>query len=128
LRKRLKDAQSEHEQKPETIPVSPQRRRRTTRKRLSERTNSVVARILKDLVLSFAGREVARVVPKMGALSNRNAVTQLVHREINDLLDIKAGQRNELTAAQTEAAFNQLDSLGDKVRDTIAAKLGGKNA
>jgi hypothetical protein len=128
LRTRLKLAQQEHEQKPEAIPVSPQRRRRTTRIRLSERTNSAVARILKDLHLSLPGREVGRVMPRMGTLNNRTAVTQLLNREINGFLNITSGQRNALTAAQTESAFSELDILADKVRDSISAKLGGEHA
>ena len=60
LQAKLKQQQREAEQQPSLIPPSPQRRRVTARKRLFERTNSVVSRILKDLDLSAVGRDVAR--------------------------------------------------------------------
>lgn len=43
----------------------------------------------------------------------------LLQREINDFLGIGSGSRGELTADQTEAALNELDRLGDTVRDRI---------
>ena len=48
------------------LPVQPQARRVGARKRLSERTGSVVARILKDLKLSPAGREVGGMYLERG--------------------------------------------------------------
>ena len=122
LRKMLKQRQQAMEVKPQEIPVSPQRRRRAARTRLSERTNSVVARILKDLRFSAAGRDVSKVT-KMGNLDNRAAITRLLNGAINALVGIESRQRNTLTAAQTEQAFGALDSVGDQVRDSIKSKI-----
>lgn len=120
LRDRLRarrDAASE--ETPQRIPVAPQRRRRVARGRLAERTNSVVARVIQDLDIGRAGRDVARAVLARGGTANTQAVTILLQREINDFLGISSGSRGELTADQTEAALNELDNLGDSVRDRI---------
>lgn len=119
LREKLREQQKALQHTPQTIPVSPQRRRTTTRKRLAERSNSVVARVLKDLKLSRAGREVGRAISSQRAKDNLTAVTTLLNQAINDRLGIKSSQRNKLTAGQTEAAFADLDKLGDLVRDEI---------
>lgn len=110
---------------PASIPVSPQRRRRATRSRLAERTNSVVARILRDLGLTAAGRQVRKAVRGGGPpADNRQTVTQLLNRAINEYLGVPSGSRGKLNAAQTEDALAQLDALGDQVRDEIKRALG----
>jgi excisionase family DNA binding protein len=124
LRSMLRQEQDEHRGTPKALPITPQRRRRASKKRLFERTNSLVARILRDLGLSPAGREISRNM-KTGRGGNRAALTQLLNRAINDRLNIKSGQRNTLTAKQAEAAFGELDNIGDQVRDAIRQKIGG---
>jgi DNA repair protein RadD len=106
---------------PAPIPVSPQRRRQATRKRLAERANSVVMRILADLSLSRPGREVARAGLGTGPGPNVQAVTKLLNNEIRSFTG-KA--REDLTADETEAAYQELDKLGDAVRDRIRQALG----
>jgi DNA repair protein RadD len=120
LRERLREQRVAADyEKPRPIPVAPQRRRRTARTRLAQRTNSVVSRILRDLGVSRAGREVARTGLSRGGGTNTQTVTALLQREINTFLGIGAGSRGTLTADQTEAALNELDTLGDAVRDRI---------
>lgn len=120
LRERLRARQDEaRNETPQTVPVTPQRRRRAARSRLAERTNSVVARVMQDLSLARGGRDVARLGLGSGRSANLQAVTQLVQREINAYLGIASGSRGTLTADQTEAALNELDTLGDAVRDRI---------
>lgn len=110
---------------PQALPVTPQRRRRAARKRLYERTNSVVARLLQDLKLSGAGRDVGKIL-RTPRLSNRAALTQVLNREIDKSLGITTGQRNTLTADQAEAAFPQLDMIADTIRARIKKGLGEK--
>lgn len=116
LRARRDTAQDET---PQPVPVAPQRRRRAARTRLAERTNSVAARVMQDLGLARGGREVARAGLARGASANTQAVTALLQREINAFLGIGSGSRGTLTAQQTQAALDELDDLGDRVRDRI---------
>lgn len=116
LRARRDTAQDEM---PQPIPVAPQRRRRSARTRLAERTNSVAARVMQDLGIARAGRDVARTGLGRGGSANTQAVTALLQREINSFLGIGSGSRGTLTAQQTEAALDELDTLGDTVRDRI---------
>ena len=103
------------------FPVSPQRRRQTTRKRLAERANSVVMRILTDLGLGRQGREIARAGLGTGPGPNVQAVIKLLNNEIRSFTG-KA--REDLTADETETAYQELDNLGDAVRDRILQSLG----
>lgn len=125
LRTRLRgQLQAHQDELPAAIPVTPQRRRRSARKRLAERTNSVVARILSDLNIGRGGRDVAQARLVSGRPANVQAVTQLLNHEINSALGIGSNSRNELTADQTSAALDRLDEFGDRVRDRIRDRLG----
>jgi DNA repair protein RadD len=110
---------------PAAIPVSPQRRRQVARQRLYERTGSVVNRILGDLGLSRPGREVARAGLGAGPGPNVEAITKLLNLKIKEFSGGK--DREDLTADEAEAAFRELDNLGDQVRDRISQALGGSN-
>jgi DNA repair protein RadD len=126
LRQALRDHQATLAAEPAGIPVSPQRRRRTARTRLRERTGSVAARILDDLNLARGGRDVAKALPGGGPLaSNVQYVTRLLSREINDFLGIKSRERGQLSKDQAERALDELDALGDQVRDRISDALDG---
>lgn len=127
LRQRLRENQKAMAAEPAAIPVSPQRRRRTARTRLRERTGSVAARILKDTGLSRQGRDVAKAVPGAGPMSpNAQYVTRLLNREVNSFLGIKSNQRGDLSSEQAERALDELDQLGDRVRDRIIEAIGGE--
>jgi excisionase family DNA binding protein len=124
LREMLKAKQSEMTAgSPQAMTITPQRRRRAAKDRLYQRTNSVAARIMKDLSLSPAGREVGKVY-RRPMLSNRAALTQILNGEINKVLGIKSGQRNTLKADELEAAFSRLDEIGDMVRDKVRKEKG----
>jgi DNA repair protein RadD len=128
LRKMLKDRQREmNAETPKALPITPQRRRRAAKDRLFERTNSVVARILADLRLSPAGREVGRAY-RHPHLANRAALTQILNREINRQLGIKSGERNKMKADALENVFSQLDEIADEIRETVRREIGGTNA
>jgi DNA repair protein RadD len=124
LREKLRQQQKSLEQTPQPIPVSPQRRRQTARKRLAERTGSVVSRILNDLGMNAAGWEVGQAVRTVGGQDNRAALTELLNQRVNEVLGIKSGQRGKLSAKQTEDGLTQLDQIGDRVRDEVRAALG----
>jgi DNA repair protein RadD len=101
------------------LPVQPQARRVQARKRLSQRTASVVARILKDLGLSLVGREVGKINKKVAGRDNRAAVTSLLNTAINQHLGILSGGRSNPGADDNEDALAALDMLGDQVRDSL---------
>ena len=106
---------------PAPIPVSPQRRRQAARKRLAERANAVVARILADLSLGRQGREVAGAGLGTGPGPNAVTVAKLLNQQIREFTGKK---REDLTAAETEAAYQELDRLGDAARDRIREAIG----
>jgi DNA repair protein RadD len=107
-----------------SLPVQPQDRRVQARKRLSQRTNSVVARILKDLGFSFVGREVGKAVKTVAGRDNRAAVTILLNKSINEHLGITSGKRKTPGAEDNEDALAALDMIGDQVRDSIREEIG----
>ena len=126
LRQKLHGLHGTLAAEPAAIPVSPQRRRRTARSRLRERTGSVAARILRDVGVSRQGREFAKALPGAGPMSsNAQYVTRLLNREINTYVGIGSGQRGELSSQQAERALEQLDALGDRVRDRIVEAIDG---
>jgi DNA repair protein RadD len=126
LRQKLRDHQAALAAEPSAIPVTPQRRRRTARSRLRERTGSVAARILQDAAISRQGREIAKALPGAGPMSsNAQYVTRLLNREINSYLGVGSGQRGELSLEQAERALEELDALGDRVRDRIVEAIDG---
>lgn len=124
LRRRLLERQQQLDlETPEAIPVQPQRRRQAARKRLNERENSVINRILSDLGLAVAGRDVGRVIPAVRRLNNRSAVTKLFKAAVNARLGIERKQRNAPSAAELEHVLERLDDIGDSVRDDIRQQL-----
>ena len=101
------------------MPVQPQARRVQARKRLFQRTNSVVARILKDLGLAPSGREVGKRNKKVAGRDNRAAVSDLLNKAVNEHLGIASGGRKNPDSEDNEAVLAALDMLGDQVRDSL---------
>ena len=126
LRAQLEQRNAEMVEQPQPISVTPQRRRQTARKRLAERTNSVIARVLQELGLSRNGREASKAIGGM-PLSNQQTVTRMLNKEINDSLGIGSGERKTISAQQAEDALARLDQLGDLIRDQISQGIGGNN-
>jgi hypothetical protein len=104
---------------PQAIPVSPQRRRQGARKRLADRPKSVAARVLKDLGLAPMGREVGHAIPEAAGTTNLISVLRLIQKAVNKELGVKSKERNKATADAAETAVEQLDKIGDEVRDCI---------
>lgn len=128
LRQSLIERQRDLEPVPDysQIPVSPQRRRQESRRRLAERSQSVAARVLKDLGVAAQGRDLARLAGK-GNQPNRQAAIALMHERVNDFIGIDPGQRSEITGDQAAAALEQLDDLADELVSEYRALLGGED-
>lgn len=104
---------------PAAIPVSPQRRRISTRKRLNQRVGSVANRVLEELGLPRAGRQLAKLVP--GPMQPN---VQVVTRLLNSAVSKDVGEeRGEASYDDLQATYDNLDNIGDQVRDDIAKKL-----
>lgn len=104
---------------PATIPVSPQRRRQSARKRLNQRVGSIANRVLDDLGLPRQGRELAKVVK--GPLGpNVQVVTRLLNTGVSDEVGV---DREQASADDIERAYNKIDAIADEVREYIASKL-----
>lgn len=124
LRNRLREHNAELSEQPSSIPVTPQRRRQSARRRLAERTGSVAARVLTDLDLSRAGRELSRLAGGLPS-ANVQVLTRLLNREINLRLGIESGARKGLSADEAEQALDRLDEFGDSVRDRLRSQMEG---
>ena len=115
LRDRLRKRQKAAPEQFVAAPVQPQRRRVQARKRLSERSRSVSARVLQDLGLTPMGREVGQAIKTVRGRDNRSAMIELMNRHVNEHLGIDRAQRGKITAQQAEDALEALDALGDEV-------------
>jgi hypothetical protein len=104
------------------LPIQPQARRVHARRRLSQRTGSVVARVLKDLGFTLNGREVGKINKKVAGRDNRAAVTSLLNTAINEHLGIASGARKNPGADDNEDALAALDMLGDRIRDSLKGR------
>lgn len=104
---------------PTAIPVSPQRRRQSARKRLHQRVGSIANRVLDDLVLPREGRQLAKVV-KGPMASNVKVVTRLLNSAISEEVGV---DRGDASFEGLERAYNKADVIADEVRDYIASNL-----
>ena len=103
----------------QAIPVSQHRRRQVSKKLLADRPKAVAARVVKDLKLAPAGREVGRLIPEAKGTNNLISVLRLIQKSVNLQLGVKEMERNKATASAAEATVEQLDRIGDEVRDRI---------
>ena len=123
LRDRLREHQRTEQEGFVAAPIQPQRRRVQARKRLSERTRSVAARVLQDLTLSPLGREVGQAVKTVRGRDNLAAAIELMNHRVNRHLNIARAQRGEISADQAEDALASLDALGDEVAQEIQSHM-----
>lgn len=128
LRERLRNHQQSEPAQFVAVPVQPQRRRAQARRRLNERARSVAARVLQDLKLSPAGREVGRAIEPRRRTDNRAAMIQLMNQRVNARIGIGPAQRERISADQAEEALEALDSIGDEVLEEIRSQMENKNA
>lgn len=107
------------DQAPAAIPVSPQRRRQSARKRLNQRVGSVANRVLDELEVSRQGRQLAKV--EKGPLSSN---LQVVTRLLNTAVSNEVGtDREQASVEDIERAYNKLDTIADQVREHFNGKL-----
>jgi len=128
LREKLLKAQEEVLQAtPQALPVSPQRRRRTARKRLTERSRSVAARVLSDLGLGHAGYELGRLIPEARGSNNLVGAFRLINVAVNERLKIGRNEWNRPSADDNELTLDELDQIGDELKARIEQARKGKN-
>lgn len=122
LRNQLRTLQQDDEEPGAPLPVSPQRRRQQARRRLNERSKSVAARVLQDLGMSPVGRDLGQSIKAVAGRPNLQAAIELMHSEVNRFLSIPRSQRDRISAAQAESAFEELDRIGDGIVARVRAK------
>lgn len=124
LKETLRQKQEEQAASVDTasLPVQPQARRVNARKRLDERSKSVVARVLKDLALGLNGYEIGKRIKKVAGRNNLAAATSLLSAAVNEHVGIPPRSRQTLSAEQIEDALAALDTIGDRVRDVLRAE------
>jgi hypothetical protein len=125
LRITLRQKQQDNVGESAPILVQPQAKRVQARKRLAERAGAVAGRVLQDLALSPVGREVGRIVKTVSGRDNRAATIELMHRHVNEFLEIERNQRADISGEQAERALESLDAIGDRVRELIRAGTEG---
>ncbi|MCR4338646.1 MAG: hypothetical protein NUW01_02040, partial [Gemmatimonadaceae bacterium] len=108
-------------------PIAPQRARQAARKRLSERLQSVGARVLADLELSRAGRDLAQAEGKSARMNNAKLIATLLNQAVNDHLGRDSGTRPDWSREEAERAYNNLDQVADTLRDRLHQKLGQRS-
>jgi superfamily II DNA or RNA helicase len=120
LRARLKASQPQRQEDPaEELPVSPQKRRQALRKRLSERTKAVAARVMSDLKLKTAGHEIGNRIRKYAGEDNGTIIHRMLSAQSNALVGVGSRQRANMSDEQLQASYDALDKAGDLVRDEI---------
>jgi DNA repair protein RadD len=123
LREQLRAQQPPKREDGEELPANPQRRRQELRRRLDERSQAAVARVLGELGVKGAGRGLGRLLKAPGE-ENFAVVTRELARLVNGAAGAKSKQRDKMSEEQLRAAFDRLDELADKVRDTIKQARG----
>ena len=117
----LKNQERLRDQQPEEMVVQPQDERVTLQKRLDERTKSVANRLLSDLGLARAGRDIGKLFPDVRGKANSAALIILMHIAVNEAMDIPEGKRKQAPTEKLQEAFAKLDAIGDGLAQKIRA-------
>lgn len=116
LRQKLLLAQEQlARQEPEEFVTQPQDERVTLQKRLAERTRSVANRLLSDLSLARAGRNLGKLSRDVQGKPNFEALIILMNIAVNDYMGIPEGRRKEVPADKLREAYDHLDEIGDSI-------------
>lgn len=107
---------------PPSLTISPQRKRKEARKRLTEEVKFAARLLLNRLGLDFGGHEISFKLSTGVRGSNFPAAVQLINAKINEALGIKAGQRDRL---KTEDFGKAIDSLED-ILNKLTRQLKGR--
>lgn len=110
-------------QEPEEIFVQPQDERVTLQKRLDERAKSVANRLLRELGLPRAGRQLGKAFRDVQRQPNHQALIILMNIAVNDFMTIPEGKRGDASAEQLRKAYEHLDAIGDSLRKKARTAL-----
>jgi hypothetical protein len=124
----LRKQQVLRQQEPEEFVVQPQDERVTVQKRLYERTKSVANRLLHDLGLARAGRDIGRVFADARGKGNSDALIILMNLEVNAAMDIPEGRRKDPPTEKLRGTYELLDAIGDALVQKIPTALAQKQA
>lgn len=114
LRQKLLHAQEQlARQEPEEFVAQPQDERVTLQKRLAERTRSVANRLLADLGISRAGRNLGKISQDVRGKANHEALIILMNIAVNERMGIPEGRRKETPVEKLKDAYDHLDAIGD---------------
>jgi DNA repair protein RadD len=124
LRQKLLHAQEQlARQEPEEFVAQPQDERVTLQKRLAERTRSVANRLLADLAIPRAGRNLGKISQDVRGKANHEALIILMNIAVNERMGIPEGRRKETPAEKLKDAYDHLDAIGDglvrKLREAL---------
>jgi len=122
----LQNQQRLREQEPQEMFIQPQDERVGLQKRLNERTRSVANRVLRDLKLARAGRDIGKVFQDARGKSNADALIILMAVEVNAFMGIPEGKRKDTPSEKLRSAYDRLDSIGDGLRERVRTQLGQK--
>ena len=120
LRKKLLNAKKKNDIVPEKIIVTPQRQRQQARKRLDEKAKSLANKVLNAVGLTVTAPQLVKHFPTLGAVNNFSIAIQLLNKKIEESVKVS---RKDLEIEQIEAAYKQLDEIGDEVQKTLEEKL-----
>jgi DNA repair protein RadD len=124
----LKNQERLRDQQPEEMVVQPQDERVTLQKRLDERSKSVANRLLGDLGLARAGRDIGKLFPDVRGKANSAALIILMHIAVNEAMDIPEGKRKQAPPEKLREAFASLDVIGDGLAQKIRAAVTQKKS
>lgn len=114
LRNKLLQAQQQlAQQEPEQFVAQPQDERVAMQKRVAERSRSVANRLLTDLGLPRAGRNLGKVSQDVRGKTNSDALIILMNIAVNDYMGIPEGRRKDAPLEKLTDAYDHLDAIGD---------------
>lgn len=107
LQRRFAAARNRPSPEPERLLVQPQEHRKALRQRLREQTQSAANRIIETLGERPGGRRIA-LLGGTGAANNVGAVIALMHRAVNEHLDIDSDERLTRARRRSSAVLQTL--------------------
>jgi len=122
LLRRFAATQERRSPDPERLVVQPQEHRKALRTRLDEQAKSAANRILDALDERPGGRRIA-LLGGTGAANNIGAVIKLVHRAVNNHLDIESNERLDQSTDALEHGLRDLDEIADGVEADLRQRL-----
>ncbi|HWZ42880.1 MAG TPA: DEAD/DEAH box helicase family protein [Candidatus Saccharimonadales bacterium] len=124
LRDKLLQAQQQlAKQEPQEFVAQPQDERVAMQRRLDERSRAVANRLLTDLGLGRAGRNLGKVSQDVRGKANRDGLIILMNIAVNSYIDIPEGRRKDATFEKLKDAYDHLDTIGDGLVQHLREQL-----